>query len=62
VFVHSLICVGTLEERIDALLDSKRELVEKVMAGRSEDWLGDLDLAAIREAVALSPDSLEAAA
>ena len=62
VFVHSLICVGTLEERIDALLDSKRELVEKVMAGRSEDWLGDLDLAAIREAVALSPDSLEVAA
>ena len=26
VFVHSLICTGTLEERIDQLLDSKREL------------------------------------
>ena len=51
VFVHSLICTGTLEERIDKLLDSKRELVEKVMAGRSEDWLGDLDLGAIRAAV-----------
>jgi hypothetical protein len=62
VFVHSLICLGTLEERIDQLLDSKRELVEKVMAGRSEDWLGDLDLGAIRAAVALSPDSLEDAA
>jgi hypothetical protein len=62
VFVHSLICLGTLEERIDRLLDSKRELVEKVMAGRSEDWLGDLDLGAIRAAVALSPESLEDAA
>ena len=62
VFVHSLICTGTLEERIDQLLDSKRELVEKVMAGASEDWLGDLDLGAIRAAVALSPDSLEEAA
>jgi hypothetical protein len=62
VFVHSLICTGTLEERIDQLLDSKRELVEKVMAGRSEDWLGDLDLGAIRQAVALSPDVVEAAA
>jgi SNF2 family DNA or RNA helicase len=62
VFVHSLICTGTLEERIDQLLDSKRELVEKVMAGRSEDWLGDLDLGAIRAAVALSPDVVEAAA
>jgi superfamily II DNA or RNA helicase len=59
VFVHSLICLGTLEERIDKLLDSKRELVAKVMAGRSEDWLGDLDLGAIRAAVALSPESLE---
>ncbi|MDX6452565.1 MAG: hypothetical protein QOH16_2614 [Gaiellaceae bacterium] len=62
VYVHSLICTGTLEERIDQLLDSKRELVEKVMAGRSEDWLGDLDLGAIRQAVALSPDVVEAAA
>ena len=32
VFVHSLICIGTLEERIDALLESKRELAEKVIA------------------------------
>ncbi len=40
VFVHSLICVGTLEERIDALLESKRELAAKVMHGGSEDWLG----------------------
>ncbi|MBA3788533.1 MAG: DEAD/DEAH box helicase, partial [Actinobacteria bacterium] len=62
VFVHSLICTGTLEERIDALLDSKRELAEKVIAGRSEDWLGNLDLGAIRAAVALAPDSLEDAA
>ncbi|MBA3841812.1 MAG: DEAD/DEAH box helicase [Actinobacteria bacterium] len=59
VFVHSLICSGTLEERIDALLDSKRELVAKVMAGTSDDWLGDLDLGAIRAAVALAPDAVE---
>ena len=62
VYVHSLICTGTLEERIDQLLDSKRELVEKVMAGRSEDWLGDLDLGAISAAVALAPSVVEEAA
>ena len=62
VFVHSLICSGTLEERIDALLDSKRELAEKVIAARSEDWLGDLDLGALRAAVELSTDSTEVAA
>ncbi|HZP73502.1 MAG TPA: DEAD/DEAH box helicase [Gaiellaceae bacterium] len=59
VFVHSLITTGTLEERIDLLLESKRELVEKVMAGTSDDWLGELDLNAIREAVALAPDAYE---
>ena len=62
VFVHSLICIGTLEERIDALLESKRELAAKVMHGGSEDWLGELDIGAIRAAVALSPDWMEAAA
>ncbi len=56
VFVHSLVCLGTLEERIDRLLDSKRELAEQVIVGGSEDWLGDLDLGAIRAAVALAPD------
>jgi SNF2 family DNA or RNA helicase len=59
VHVHSLICRATLEERIDALLESKRELAEKVIAVRSEDWLGDLDLDAIRAAVELAPDDEE---
>ena len=62
VFVHSLICTATLEERIDELLDSKRELAEKVVAGRADDWLGELDLDAIRAAVSLSPASVEEAA
>jgi hypothetical protein len=62
VYVHSLICTGTLEERIDRLLESKRELADKVIAGRSEDWLADLDLGAIRAAVALAPDAIAGAA
>ena len=62
VFVHSLICTATLEERIDQLLESKRELADKVVAGRSEDWLGDLDLDAIRAAVALAPEAVGEAA
>ncbi len=33
-----------------------------MIAGGSEDWLGDLDLGAIRAAVALAPDAVEAAA
>jgi hypothetical protein len=30
-----------------------------VIAGGSEDWLGELDLGQIRAAVALAPDLLE---
>ncbi len=62
VHVHSLICTATLEERIDQLLESKRELAEKVIAGHAESWLADLDLDAIRAAVALSPEAVEEAA
>ncbi len=61
VFVSSLICKATLEERIDELLESKRELADRVVAARTDDWLGELDLETIRRAVALSPE-LEAAA
>ncbi len=61
VFVHSLICTATVEERIDELLDTKRELAEKVVAGRADDWLGELDLETIRAAVTLSDTAVEAA-
>ncbi len=62
VHVSSLVCTATVEERIDALLESKRELAAQVMAGRADDWLGDLDLDTIRAAVALAPDAVEVAA
>ena len=62
VFVSSLVCTATLEERIDALLDSKRELAEQVMGGRADDWLSELDLGEIRAAVALAPGAIEEAA
>ncbi|MBA2293859.1 MAG: DEAD/DEAH box helicase [Actinobacteria bacterium] len=62
VHVTSFVCTATVEERIDALLDAKRELAAQVMAGRPDDWLGDLDLDTIRAAVALAPDAVEVAA
>ena len=62
VYVSSLICTATVEERIDELLESKRELAEKVIAAPADDWLAELDLDAIRAAVALTPEATEAAA
>ena len=62
VYVSSLICTATVEERIDELLESKRELAEKVIAAPADDWLAELDLDAIRVAVALTPEATEEAA
>jgi len=55
--VHKFVTVGTLEERIDALIESKRELAEKVV-GAGEGWLADLDTDALRELVMLRDDGV----
>jgi SNF2 family DNA or RNA helicase len=60
--VTSLVCTATVEERIDQLLDAKRELAEHVIAGRADDWLSGLDLDMLRAAVALTPEAIEEAA
>ena len=62
VYVSSLICTATVEERIDELIEAKRDLAERVIAAPADDWLAELDLDAIRAAVALTPDAIEVAA
>src|SRR5207249_9634493 len=57
--VRKLTCVGTLEERIDELIASKRELAESVV-GSGEAWLTELDTAQLRKLVALSSDAVAA--
>jgi len=54
--VHKFVTVGTLEESIDVLIESKRELAENVI-GAGEGWLTDLDTDALRELVVLREDS-----
>jgi len=53
--VHKLIAMGTLEEKIDALLESKRDLADRVV-GTGEGWLTELDDDALRRLVALDAD------
>ena len=53
--VHKYVTVGTLEESIDALIESKRELAENVV-GAGESWLTDLDTNTLRELVVLRDD------
>ncbi|HOX49716.1 MAG TPA: DEAD/DEAH box helicase, partial [Spirochaetales bacterium] len=52
VFVHRLVTKGTLEERIDAALASKRELAD-LAVGAGETWLSELGNAELKELVAL---------
>jgi SNF2 family DNA or RNA helicase len=50
--VHTFICAGTVEEHIDALIESKRALAESVL-GTDERWLTELSTAQLRDLVAL---------
>ncbi len=54
VVVHTLVTAGTLEERIDRMLEKKADLAEVALSG-GERWLTELDDDALRELVALDP-------
>lgn len=56
--VHKFICLGTLEERIDALIESKYALAENVV-GTSEEWLTELSTDELRDLVALRTEAVE---
>jgi SNF2 family DNA or RNA helicase len=53
--VHKMVCEGTLEERIDQLLDEKRELF-KTVVGSGERWVTELDDDQLRELVMLAQE------
>ena len=59
VFVHKLVCRGTLEERIDTLLTEKRALADSVV-GTDESWLTELSTDELRELLQLDPSSQSA--
>ena len=58
VWVHKFISIGTLEERIDALIESKKALAESVV-GTGEGWLTELSTQQLRELVTLSREAVE---
>ena len=58
VFVHKLVSAGTVEERIDEMIASKRELAERVL-GSGEDWMTELSTDQLRDLVALRPTDID---
>ncbi|OGP86993.1 MAG: helicase SNF2, partial [Deltaproteobacteria bacterium RBG_13_65_10] len=55
--VHKFLCVGTLEERIDEMIERKKEMAEKVV-GAGEGWLTELSTAELKELFKLSKDAV----
>jgi superfamily II DNA or RNA helicase len=50
--VHKLVSAGTVEEKIDQLLEQKRKLASKVVGG-SESWITELEASELRSLFAL---------
>jgi len=57
VFVHKFVCLGTLEERIDRMIEQKKALAESVI-GTGESWLTELSNEALRDMLTLRRDAV----
>ena len=55
--VRKFVCVGTLEERIDSMIEEKKALAERIV-GTGESWLTELSTADLRDVLALSPEAV----
>nr|HPJ26992.1 DEAD/DEAH box helicase [Synergistaceae bacterium] len=56
--VHTFLVPGTLEERIEILLERKRNLAEKIV-GTDNLWLGNLSDRELQDLLRLDPEALE---
>jgi SNF2 family DNA or RNA helicase len=55
--VHKFICAGTLEEKIDEMIEAKKALSERVI-GAGEAWLTELSNAELKEVFALRSEAV----
>jgi SNF2 family DNA or RNA helicase len=55
--VRKFVCVGTLEERIDAMIEEKKALAQSIV-GTGESWLTELSTDDLRAVLTLSPDAV----
>ena len=56
--VHKMISIGTLEDRIDQMIEHKKQLAENVIGGTDESWLTQLSTDALREVLTLSANEV----
>jgi non-specific serine/threonine protein kinase len=58
VFVHKLVCQGTIEERVDAMINDKRALADAVVGTTGEAWLSELSTEELRDLIVLDHDAV----
>ena len=52
--VYKFISKGTIEEKIDTLLEEKKDLAEKIVTTTGESWITDLEGEKLKELLSLS--------
>lgn len=57
VMVHKFLCLGTLEEKIDQMLEDKKAL-SSLVVGEGEGWLTELSTDQLRDILALRDEAL----
>jgi SNF2 family DNA or RNA helicase len=55
--VHKFVCAGTLEEKVDEMIEAKKEVAERVV-GTGESWLTELSTAELKDLFALGRDAV----
>jgi SNF2 family DNA or RNA helicase len=55
--VHKLLCAGTVEDKVDVMLEQKRDLASRIV-GSGERWITELDDAGLRDLFSLTPDAV----
>jgi non-specific serine/threonine protein kinase len=56
--VHKFVVSGTLEERIDQMIEEKTQLADQII-GHGESWLTELSTSQLRDLLTLRPDAVE---
>ena len=55
--VHKFVCTGTLEEKINDMIESKKQLAQQVV-GAGEEWLSELDTDKLRNLLLLDRNAI----
>ena len=56
--VHKFLVRGTLEERIDEMIESKTELAQNII-GSGETWISEMNTDQLREILTLRNDAVD---